>query len=298
MAGALEAAIRKQAGETNTHGPQVNDQLIGEILVAQGVLKETDIDRVLRHAEQNSLLFGEAAVALKLVRRHDLDKALARQFRFPYVQPTSDSLSDELVVAHKPFSREAEVFRNVRATLMLGGFQKDQKVLAIVSPQKKDGRSYITANLAVAFAQMGRRTLLIDCHLREPRQHKIFQLERGNGLAALLSGRKEIAVAADPVNEIPNLQVLTSGASAPNPEELIAADAFGRLIQSARRAYEIILIDTPPGDAGSAVDWIAARSGNVLIINRRDTTRLSDARDFADRMRSRSAISGAILNTH
>jgi chain length determinant protein tyrosine kinase EpsG len=296
MSRAVEAAIRKQAQVTAT-AIAGNEQRIGEILVAQGSITEADIDAILQHAERKGMLFGEAGIALKLFTKKELDTALAKQFRFPYVQPSRGSFSKELVVAYKPFSKAAERFRNVRASLMLDGYQRDKKLLAIVSPNKKDGRSYIAANLAVAFAQMGKRTVLVDGNLKEPRLHDIFQIDLSRGVTSLLSGYKSGTDVGEAIPEIPNLHVITAGAAAPNPEELIASDAFGQLILDLRKQYDIVLIDTPPGGGGSAADWIAARAGNVLLVNRRDKTRLADARDFADRMRSRGAVVGAILNT-
>ena len=297
MSGSVEAAIRKQAQVAGTSGVPGNEQRIGEILVAQGSISDADIDAILQHAERKGMLFGEAGIALKLFSKKDLDTALAKQFRVPYVQPSRGSFSKELVVAYKPFSRAAELFRNVRASLMLDGYQRDKKLLGIVSPNKKDGRSYVAANLAVAFAQMGKRTVLVDGHLREPRQQDIFQIDMSHGVTTLLSGYKSGSEIGDAIAEIPNLHLVTAGAAAPNPEELIASDAFGQIIQDLRKQYDIVLVDTPPGGAGSAADRIAARCGNVLLVNRRDRTRLSDARDFADRMRSRATVVGAILNT-
>ena len=298
MSGAVERAIRKEAKAIPESASRASDEAIGEILVAQGVMDSDDVSTVTAYAKEKGMRFGDAAVATKVIRQEDLDKALAHQFRFPYAKPGKGMLSKELVVAYKPFSKQADIFRYIRAQLMLGTFQADQKVLAVVSPTKKDGRSYLTANLAVAFAQLGKKTLLIDCHMQKARQHELFRLVEAPGVSAVLSGRSEADAKLTPVSEIANLSVLQAGACPPNPDELIAGEGFARLVAAARRAYDIVLVDTPPGDSSTAVDWIAARCANVLIVYRQDKTSIAEAKDFATRMRSRASVVGSILNTH
>ena len=141
MSGAMERAIKKEATSIPEAAMQASDQSIGEILVAQGVLTSNDVAEVVAYAEAENMPFGDAAVSSKKIRQEDLDQALAHQYRFPYVKPGKGSLSKEVVAAYKPFSKQAEKFRSIRAELMLGIMQQDQKVLAIVSPWKKDGRS-------------------------------------------------------------------------------------------------------------------------------------------------------------
>ena len=298
MSGAMERAIKKEATSIPEAAMQASDQSIGEILVAQGVLTSTDVAEVVAYAEAENMPFGDAAVSTNKIRQEDLDQALAHQYRFPYVKPGKGSLSKELVAAYKPFSKQADMFRSIRAELMLGIFQTDQKVLSIVSPTKKDGRSYLTANLAVAFAQLGKRTCIVDCHLQKARQHELFRLVEAPGVSALLSGRNVAETKALQVSDVANLSVIQAGPCPPNPDELIAGEGFGRLIAAARREYDIVLVDTPPGDSSTAVDWIAARCANVLIVYRRDVTSIADAREFADRMRARATVVGTILNTN
>mgnify|MGYP001826016748 FL=1 len=298
MASSIERALKKGTGEEFGESPSPSDQTIGQILVAHGVLDEPDVEVISEYAMAHELRFGEAALAKKMIRQKDLDKALAHQFRFPYIQPGRGSLSKELVAAYKPFSRQAEIFRHIRAQLMLGSLEGGRKMLAVVSPSKKDGRSYLAANLAVVFAQLGKRTLLVDCHMQNPRQHKIFRAEGAQGISSVLLGRGDKSIEPKPISEIENLSVFVAGACPPNPDELVAGDAFGRLCHRYRREYDVVLVDTPPGNSSTAVDWIAARCGSVLIVYRRHKTRLREARDFSERMRARALVAGAILNRH
>lgn len=298
MSGAMERAIRKQSTATPESALQASDQQIGEILVAEGLMSSEDVTEIATYAEENNLRFGDAAVAIDKIHKDELDRALASRFQVAYTQPAKGELSDELVIAYKPFSKQADTFRYIRAQLMLGTFQADQKVLAIVSPSKKDGRSYLTANLAVAFAQLGKKTCIIDCHMQDARQHELFKLMKSPGVSALLTGRSDAEKVPTPVAEVANLHVFQAGEAPPNPDELVASDSFGRLVAEVRRTFDVVLVDTPPGDSSTAVDWIAARCSNVLIVYRRDKTSLAKAGDFATRMRSRAAVVGTVMNTY
>jgi protein-tyrosine kinase len=298
MAGAIERALKKQSVAVPDAALRASEESIGEILVAQGVLNASEVAEVATFARDKNLRFGEAAVSQKKIRQEELDQALAQQYRFPYVKVGKGTLSKEVITAYKPFSKQAELFRYIRAQLMLGTVQNDQKVIAIVSPSKKDGRSYLAANLAVAFAQLGKKTLLLDCHMQESRQQEMFNIQRAPGVSALLSGRSEVDCGPTPIEEIGNLSVLQAGPCPPNPDELIAGNAFVSLISKVRREYDIVLVDTPPGDTSTAVDWIATRCGSALIVYRRDKTKLSDASDFASRMLARTSVIGTVMSSH
>lgn len=298
MAGAIERALKKQSVAVPDAALRASEDSIGEILVAQGLMSANEVAEVASFARDKNLRFGEAAISQKKIQQEQLDQALAQQYRFPYVKLGKGSLSKEVITAYKPFSKQAEVFRYIRAQLMLGSVQNDSKVLAIVSPSKKDGRSYLAANLAVAFAQLGKKTLLMDCHMQEARQSEIFRLQKAPGVSALLSGRSEADCGPMQIEEIGNLSVLQAGACPPNPDELIAGNAFVSLISKVRRAYDIVLVDTPPGDTSTAVDWIATRCGAALIVFRRDKTKLSDASDFASRMLARTTVVGTVMSSH
>ena len=298
MAGAIERALAKESAVTDDSALRTSDRTIGEALVAEGVLNQADVEEILAYAEANSLRFGQAAIALSRVRQEDLDKVLVNQFTLPQIQIEKGDLSKELVTAYKPFSRQAEVIRYIRAQLVLGVENSEKNILAIVSPSKRDGRSYLAANLAVAFALLGKRTLLLDCHLQKPRQDAIFRIEGAPGLAPMLSGRSDVSAGPTAIEKIPHLYVYPAGPCPSNPDELMASDAFGRFLVDARRRYDAVLVDTPPGDSSTAVDWIAARCRSALIIYRRDKISLSKARDFADRMKSRASVAGAVLNQY
>lgn len=264
-----EPALRKPEDEG------VEDRTIGRILVDMGKLKPRDVSRVFNLHREKGLRFGEAARKLRLVSAEDVQYALSVQFNYPYLKPGQGMLGPELVVAHEPFDGQAEVLRDLRTQLILEWLGSERKVLAVASPDPRDGRSYLAANLAVAFAQLGEKTLLIDADLRVPRQHRIFGMVNGLGLAHVLSGRAGIEV-AEHISYFENLSVLAAGAVPPNPLELLSRTEYQRLLAEARKNFTIIIIDTPASARGSDAKIVSARADGALFVARQDGTRLLD----------------------
>ena len=137
---------------------------IGAILVDSGKLTIEAAERILRLQKEQGLLFGDAALQLGLLTNEDIQFALARQYDYPYLLKGDGEVSSELVAAFQPFSPQVEALRALRSQLMLRWFtgQQERRALAIVSPARGEGRSYLAANLAVVFSQLGEHTLLID----------------------------------------------------------------------------------------------------------------------------------------
>ena len=274
------------------------DRRIGSLLAEDGKLGAKDIERVMDLQHNHGYRFGDAAMRLGLVTGEDVERAVARQYDLPHLAP-GKIVNSELVVAYEPFHRRAEELRALRTQLMIrwtNGAAK-QRVLTVVSPGPGEGRSYITANLAAAFAQLGERTLLIDADLRSPRQHQIFGIANRVGLSAVLSGRAD-GTAVVPLPELGRLSVLPSGAIPPNPQELLSRRVLGILLHELRANYDVIFIDTPPALAYADAQCVAFRAGSAILINRKDHTRLSDANTVVKEMSEAGThVVGAVLNS-
>ena len=160
------------------------DRLIGAILVQAGRLKPEDNERILLLQREQGLRFGDAAVQLRLLTQADIEFALSEQFNYPYLLRGNSSISEDLIAAYAPSGPHLEALRALRGELMLRWFDVDpsQKALAVVSGERREGRSFIVANLAVAFALLGKRTLLIDADMRNPCQQNLFALDNHAGL--------------------------------------------------------------------------------------------------------------------
>lgn len=258
---------------------------IGAILVDAGKLTPEKAESVLRLQKEKHLPFGEAAIKLGLLSPEDVRFALARQYHYSYLLKNNHVVSDELVAAYQPFSPQVESMRALRSQLMLRWFSDEAKnrSLAIVSPGSKEGRSYLAANLAVVFSQLGERTLLIDANMRHPRQHKLFKLENSSGLSSILSGRAD-ANTIQRVASFMDLSVLTAGPIPPNPQELLGRPIFDSLLASASQDYDMIIIDTPPAANCADAHIISMHTGGALIVARQNSSSLRSVHKMADGM--------------
>jgi receptor protein-tyrosine kinase len=275
---------------------------MGDMLVASGRLRPGDLQRILDSQAKNHIPFGEAAIALKLLTQADVDQALSQQFDYAYLSPQDTSLSTVLVAAYQPFGVTGENLRAVRSQLLLRWFKGEpsRKVLAVVSAGAGEGRSFVTANLSIVFAQQGQRTLLIDADLRakpDRGQHSLFKLARGVGLSAVLADRASLAEAAQAVPGLPHLVVVPAGAVPPNPQELLGRPSFGQLLQQAASQFDVILIDTPAGIIYADAELIAAYAGAALVVARKNASLVAQTKQLAQRLQSSGvALVGSVLN--
>lgn len=277
-------------------GKIVSHRPIGSVLVDLGKLSAVDSAKVLDYQQKGSLLFGEAAVKLKLVTSTDIEHALAEQFSFPFVDTNTTSLSKDLVIVHKPFSVQAEAIRNIRTQLLLSGSVDSDPCISITSAQRGDGRSYFAANLAVALAQLGKKTLLIDMDLRRPRQCQIFNIPNKYGLSMLLKGSQNESIVLQ-MEGIPMLSVLPAGPTPPNPLELLSSDRMEKLIAEYRRNYDYIVLDTAAGSEHSDAELISKMAGTAVVLVRQNNTKFDLAKEHTDKIRNLNIkIAGCVVN--
>lgn len=145
-----------------------------------------------------------------------------------------------------PKSPVTEQFKTVRTNIKFAQTDKPIKSVVITSSGPSEGKSTLSSNLAVAFAQSGMRTLLVDADMRRPVVHSTFVLENTRGLSTLLSVRRLSLQDVTQDTEIPNLSVMTSGPKAPNPSELLSSQRMRRVIELLEQQYDFIIFDMPP----------------------------------------------------
>jgi protein-tyrosine kinase len=246
----------------------------GAILVEQGRLTPSDAEEIQRFARAHGLRFGAAAVQLKLLTQADIDFALAQQFNYPILSRRGEnSVGADVVAAYKPQCDEVETLRALRSQLTLRWFNdSSHKALSITSPERGEGRSWLAANLATVFAQMGERTLLIDADMRHPRQHELFNLSNVVGLSALLTGRagREIVCRIHPQLR---LFVLPAGLLPPNPQELLGRPIFEVVLELFSDQFDVVVIDTPAATETADAQIVARLAGAALMVARRNRTR-------------------------
>jgi len=247
---------------------------IGDLLVKSGKITPAQAEKILQLQQQEGLRFGEAAKAAALISEEDIQQVLSQQFDFSFISDKNSKLSRELIAAYEPFSQQVEMLRTIRSQLELGWFSGEKKTLAIVSATNGEGRSYLAANLAIVFSQLGERTLLIDSDLRQPRQHKLFNLNNDQGLSNFLVNRADATVIKE-IPELLNLSVLTAGTTPPNPLEIISR-GLGACLEQLTPQYDVIVLDTPAVSQGSDVQLLARYAGGALLLARQHETRLAD----------------------
>ena len=288
------AEAESAAGET-----VVRDLVLGEIFKETRKLDAGQIESILSYQRTHGVLFGEAAVALKLVDANDVLWALSKQFHYPYALEGRKQFNAELVTATTPFSSVSETFRSIRSQL-IRRFEQDteRRALAVVSADTGDGKTFVAANLAIAFSQLGRRTLLIDADMRSPRLHKVFGIDNSRGLSSILSGRLSSRVLA-PVTDLPSLFVLPVGVAPPNPLELLESPAFGLLIRELLGKFDHVIVDSPSAISGADAGVVAARCGAFVSVARQGRTRMDSMFELVHSLRDSATLSlGFVLNEH
>jgi len=280
------------------HGACHSHSSMGAILVAAGKLTPAQVEEILRSKKDVGLHFGDAAIRLGFVRPEDVEQALARQFEYPYLTPGHSKISRDVVAAYNPFSVEVDVFRALRSRLLTRWFSagESRRALAITSPMRGDGRSYVAANLAVVFSQLGERTILVDADMRNPQQHHLFGTRNALGLSSVLSGRAgDEAVVRIP--ELVSLSLLPAGPLPPNPGDLVARASFSAQMEQVIKTHDVVIVDTPAATLGNDAPSIAFRTRGALIVARKDRTRVDDIREMTETFRSAGVeVLGAVLN--
>lgn len=276
------------------------DRSIGALLVDSGKLTLAQAEKILVMQRELGIRFGEAAVRLKLVSDDDLRYALARQHGYGYLRKEGSRVAKSVRAAFEPYCGQVEAMRVLRSQLMLRWFtgHPERRALAIVSPDPQEGRSFVAANLAVLFAQLGERTLLIDANLRRPVQHQLFGLQDKLGLSTVLAQRSN-TVPIEAVSELTNLSLLVAGPTPPNPQELLGREQFGQLLQKAAQNFDVILIDTPDARACADAHTVAVRAGAALMVVRERASRIARIDSLRQNLASVGAtVVGTVLNRH
>ena len=154
--------ITKSIGEGVSEPTRDHSRAIGAILVSQGRLSPSDADTIQQFANEHGVRFGDAALQLKLLTQDDIDLAIAQQFNYPILSRGGENgVADDVVAAYLPQSQIVETLRVLRSQLSLRWVKDPNRgILAITSPGRGEGRSWLAANLATVFAQNGERPCL------------------------------------------------------------------------------------------------------------------------------------------
>ena len=207
---------------------------------------------------------------------------------------------NELILVNKPNSPFSEEIKKVRTNLMFSLLNENSKVIMLTSSLPGEGKSFVSANLAVAFAQAGEKVLLIDCDLRKGRTKKIFKIPpKIDGLSNLLIDKVWSVTYDDYIQKtnIEKLDVIVSGSYPPNPSELLASDRFKELVNKLRDNYDIILLDCPPVTGLNDALVIANQADISILVAKYKSTSMEILEKSKKELENVGAkIAGVILN--
>ncbi|UXU52580.1 MULTISPECIES: tyrosine-protein kinase [Staphylococcus] len=201
-----------------------------------------------------------------------------------------------LYVHEKPKSTISEKFRGIRSNIMFSNAENEIGSLLVTSEKIASGKSTISANIAVTYAQAGYKTLIIDGDMRKPTQHYIFDLPNNSGLSNLIINKATYSDSIK-VTNVDNLAILTAGPTPPNPSELIASSKFETIFNELSDHYDFIVIDTPPVNTVTDAQVYAQTVKNcVLVIDAEKNNKIEvkKARDLLNK--ADGNLLGAVLN--
>jgi chain length determinant protein tyrosine kinase EpsG len=273
---------------------------MGQAFVQARKLTQDEVARVIQLQRRQRIRFGEAAISLGLLTEDDVHEVLAQQFNYQTIAKhgagAKKKISSRLLISHSPYSAEAEAIRRFRAEILLRAGDQPCLAIAMVSPNAKEGKSHISASLAIAFAQSNLKTLLIDANLRKPTQHLFFDLRNKTGLSTMLAGRTLPTL--DLSHAItPHLNVITAGPKPPNPSEILGAPNLSELLEKFRSEVRIIIIDTPPTRVGADAQIIAPQAGHAIVVCRKDLSSVAAVRKTHRDMETASVnVLGSFFN--
>jgi polysaccharide biosynthesis transport protein len=217
-----------------------------------------------------------------------------------------------LIMLEAPRSPEAEGFRGLRTAIQFVLDSDNAESILLTSPHQTEGKSLVAANLALAMAQAGQRTLLIDADLHRPTQHKLFNVDNTHGLSTVLCQRElfeQVEPEALPLPEFltndfitgntgeKKLSVMTSGPIQPNAAELLVKGAVRKLLDLVAKEYDVVIVDTPPVLALSDAATLSSQVDFVFVLARAERTRRADLQNALDHLEGvGAAVGGIILN--
>ena len=188
-----------------------------------------------------------------------------------------------------------EAYNAIRTNLLFLQQGETCPIFVITSPTANNGKTINSINLAISFAQMGKRTLLIDSDMRNPTIHRMFSIPVKNGLSEILAGLTDnISVSK---TDIENLSILTAGKIPPNPTELLASSRMDKLLEFVRAHYDVVFIDTPPVNIVTDCTVFAQKVTGYVLIIKTDTTNTVDVKSCISNLESIGGnILGFVLN--
>lgn len=203
----------------------------------------------------------------------------------------------KLITLEDPKSPISEQFRTLRTNISFSTPGSDLQTLLVTSSVQQEGKSTVSANLAVVFSQNNEKVLFIDADMRKPTVHNTFGVKNAVGLSTLLTAQSTLNQSIQPT-EIENLDVMSAGPIPPNPSELLNSRGFDEMIEQLKQYYDLIIFDSPPVLSVTDSQIISSKvDGIVLVIDKQDNNKanVKEARDLIT-VSENSKLLGIVFN--
>lgn len=201
-----------------------------------------------------------------------------------------------LITLRDPNSPASEAYRTLRTNIQFSSLDKPLRTLLMTSTAADEGKSTTLANLAITMAQAEQRIILVDCDLRRPTLHTLFELSNEQGLTNVILDQSDATL---PLQETPvsGLSLLSSGPLPPRPADLLGSKRMEAVIERIQNDADIVLFDTPPVTAVTDAAVLATRLDGVLLVLKAGKTRRDRAREARRLLEKVKAnIIGVVLN--
>ena len=210
---------------------------------------------------------------------------------------TKKIIRRRLITREDPRSPISEAYRSLRTSLLYTDIDKDTKSILVSSAGPGEGKTTTVANMAITYANLGKKTLLIDTDLRRPVVHKILELNKEPGITNYLAGASKNFSDLIQETDIQNLSVVTSGVIPPNPSELLGSEKMSNLIKILEEEWEIILFDSPPLVAVTDATMVSREIDKVVIVVKvGQTDKGAFSRTIALLNNVKAPLGGVVLN--
>ena len=212
-------------------------------------------------------------------------------------EETKPKMKDIELVNHLyPRLPISDDYRTVRTSILLSHAESPPKVIAFTSSLPVEGKSSTLVNIAVAFAQLDKKVLVIDSDIRKPRLHRIFKLGNIGGLSGYLAGKLELKDAIQKTS-IKNIWLLSSGPVPPNPSELLNSAKMKEMVEGVKKAFDIVLLDTPPILATiDAVIISTLVDSTIMVLKAGEISRKPFLSAVEELKRANAKIIGVVFN--
>ncbi|MEH7180559.1 CpsD/CapB family tyrosine-protein kinase [Neobacillus vireti] len=204
--------------------------------------------------------------------------------------------SRKLVTSFDTKSPISEQYRTIRTNIQYSSVDTELKAIMVTSSGPGEGKSTTIANLAVVFAQQGKKVLVVDADLRRPTVHYTFSRNNLHGFTTVLTKQTTLAKAVEETDE-ENLYILTSGPIPPNPAELLSSKSMEHFIEEAKNEFDLVLFDTPPLLAVADPQILANQCDASILVVFSGKTEIDLAKKSKELLENaQSKLLGVVLN--